>query len=334
MTVESPKAPEKPAQGSAPKEAAAPLDPAAQSALDKAAEAQEERLRLAQDAGEKPSSEKQPQASTPETTSAPSPDPNKPTPQAEKSFADKVVEHFEAGKAKGANWFTAGLSTLLFALSEGSGNLWDSLKNLFGGKKEKEEQPTTKPKDKPKDQEITGNKPEVVSKSVGYAENLKALMKEFNITENKSPKENFYLVATELAKEVEAKYGVPWQVCVAQACLESGYGTSGLTQNALNCFGIKKGDSSGPTYSVETTEYRNGVRGREIAEFRRYSSIRESFMDYGKKLSTSDHYKKAFDYKDDPKRFLQEVAKGGYATDPNYVAKVEGLLNSRNVALA
>lgn len=176
---------------------------------------------------------------------------------------------------------------------------------------------------------LLGLKPKDEStQPVGYAENVKALMKEFKIEENKQKggkelaRANFYSVSVKLAREVEAKYGVPWKVCVAQACLESGFGQSELTQKALNCFGHTKGSANVPSITMEGEDFRS------------YTSLRESFMDYGQLLSGSDKYKEAFNHKDDPKRFLEEVLKGGYATDPEYLSKVEKVIAPYGMSLS
>lgn len=53
-----------------------------------------------------------------------------------------------------------------------------------------------------------------------------------------SEKNDFLQNATIVAKAIEEQYGIPWQVTVGQAALESGYGKSGLAK-AGNYFGIK-----------------------------------------------------------------------------------------------
>lgn len=245
-------------------------------------------------------------------------------PPEEPGFVESLGAYYATAKASGSDWLSAGLSTLAFALTSGGGKFWDFAKSFFSGK---EEGGTDLDGDEDTDSDFaldTDTSVDIPStEPQGFFENMKSLLAEFGLTETTDKKKNFFIVATELGKEVEAKYNIPYQVVVAQACLESGFGQSGLTQKALNCFGYKTGSSKVPYVTMETTEYRNGVKGREPAHFRSYSSLRESFMDYGKLLSSADRYRKAFDYKDDPKRFLEEVIKGGYATDPNYVAKAE-----------
>lgn len=255
----------------------------------------------------------------------------------EPEFAESLGAYYATAKARGGNWLSAGLSTLAFAVSSGGSKFWDFAKSLFNGKK-KEEEGTDLDEDEDTDSDFaldTDTSAETApTQPKGFVENMKALLSQFGLTETADKKKNFFLVATALGKEVQAQYGIPYQVVVAQACLESGFGQSGLTQKALNCFGYKTGSSKVPYVTMETTEYRNGVRGREPARFRSYSSLRDSFMDYGRLLSGAPRYKKAFDYKDNPKRFLEEVIKAGYATDPSYVAKAEKTVATYGLNLA
>lgn len=228
---------------------------------------------------------------------------------------------------------SAGWGSVSKWLSDTGGKVGDWIRDLMGIEKG-EESGTDSDEDEDTDSDFALDTDTLPSQPQGFLENMKTLLAEFGLTETTDKKRNFFMVATELGKEVEAKYHIPYQVVVAQACLESGFGQSDLTQKALNCFGYKTGSSKVPYVTMETTEYRNGVRGREPAHFRSYSNLRESFMDYGKLLSGASRYRKAFDYKDDPKRFLEEVIKGGYATDPNYVAKAEKTVATYGLNLA
>lgn len=66
---------------------------------------------------------------------------------------------------------------------------------------------------------------------------------------------------------------------IAQAALESGWGTSGLTQKANNLFGIKGSGPAG-TLPFLTTEYRNGQAVQVTAPFRSYNNWGESIADH------------------------------------------------------
>jgi flagellum-specific peptidoglycan hydrolase FlgJ len=120
--------------------------------------------------------------------------------------------------------------------------------------------------------------------------------------------------------------GVPASVTMAQAILESGWGKSGLSTQANNFFGIK---GTGPAGSV-TMRTREVINGQSVyvnAAFRKYDSPAQSFADHGKFFTDNKRYSTAMKHTDDPHRFAQEIAKAGYATDPNYAKALSGLIN-------
>lgn len=233
---------------------------------------------------------------------------------------------------------SAGFTSVSTWLGETGGKFGDWLGGLLGLKpkddKKKPEAGADADTDRDENQGTDNSGEPEPLQMRSFEEDMAALMREFGLTETTDAKKDFFAIAVELGKEVQAKYGIPYQVVVAQACLESGFGQSGLTQKALNCFGYKTGSSKVPYVTMQTVEYRNGVRGTEPARFRAYASLRQSFMDYGKLLFGASRYKKAFEHKDDPKQFLAEVIKGGYATDPNYVAKAEKVVSSYGLTLS
>ena len=53
------------------------------------------------------------------------------------------------------------------------------------------------------------------------------------------------------------KYQILPSLTIAQACLESGFGTSELAKKGNNLFGIK-GDYNGNSITIKTKEYING----------------------------------------------------------------------------
>ncbi|MBC7498541.1 glucosaminidase domain-containing protein [Candidatus Gracilibacteria bacterium] len=149
---------------------------------------------------------------------------------------------------------------------------------------------------------------------IEVAQKYDALGSEFtpwNILEKKQFQEK----STEVAKAMETKYGIPWQVTYTQSTLETGYGRSAPNNNY---FGIKGGSSG-----LKTKEFINGKETEVIASFRGYSSMEESFDDYGKLLTTNPRYQNAFKFKNNPELFLGEIIRAGYATDPEYVSKAK-----------
>lgn len=124
---------------------------------------------------------------------------------------------------------------------------------------------------------------------------------------------DFPVEAEKLAHKVEQTYGVPWQVCLAQALLESNNGESGLTKNHFNTFGCKAGASyTGDKVLLPTEEVIDGRRVKTQDYFRSYKTLEESFMDYGRLLSTP-RYEEAMQYKNNPQLFLKKVLEHGYA---------------------
>lgn len=118
--------------------------------------------------------------------------------------------------------------------------------------------------------------------------------------------------------------GIPASVTIAQAILESNWGRAGLASKYHNYFGIKARPRPGPAGTVwlDTWEH---VNGRDIVvkePFRVYHNVEESVMDHGVYLRDSPRYAEAMRNIHDPKLFVQLVHKVGYATDPNYSAKV------------
>jgi len=119
------------------------------------------------------------------------------------------------------------------------------------------------------------------------------------------------------AIQSQRETGVPASVTIAQAILESGWGKSGLATRANNFFGIK---GEGPAGHV-TMRTREVSGGREVyvnADFRRYSTSAESFIDHGRLLRDNPRYAEAFKHTGNAERFAAEIHKAGYATDPSY----------------
>ncbi|WP_186303801.1 glycoside hydrolase family 73 protein, partial [Bacillus pumilus] len=78
------------------------------------------------------------------------------------------------------------------------------------------------------------------------------------------------------AQKVQKKYNVLASLVIAQGCLESGFGSSGLSKQANNLFGIK-GTYNGKYVLMWTSEQdKKGNVTRIQAKFRKYPSYAES----------------------------------------------------------
>lgn len=111
----------------------------------------------------------------------------------------------------------------------------------------------------------------------------------------------------ELAQKVQEKYGVPASVTLAQYALESGYGSSTVGKN--NYFNIKG----------------NGAGG-----YRDYNTKEDSFMDYGRLLST-ERYTSQTSGASNVSEYVQGVKNAGYAEDSEYTTKLMSIIDSNDL---
>ncbi|WP_457666111.1 flagellar assembly peptidoglycan hydrolase FlgJ [Thiolapillus sp.] len=139
-----------------------------------------------------------------------------------------------------------------------------------------------------------------------------------------------------VAKKVAGKLGILPEVLVAQAALETGWGKKmpdGVQGSSMNLFGIKADSGwKGQKVNVSTLEYREHVAVREQASFRAYDSTEKSMEDYIAFLKNNPRYETALKHTNEPRRFLQELQEAGYATDPRYAEKIEGIMSSERFA--
>ncbi len=147
-----------------------------------------------------------------------------------------------------------------------------------------------------------------------------------------SPKNKAFLDSiipgAQLANEL---HGVPASVTIAQAILESAWGSSGLTRDAFNLFGIKADKSwHGNVIMKSTAEYVDGKKITVQAQFRRYDSLSESISDHALFLKQNKRYASAF-ICENGCDFANEMAKNGYATDPKYSELLISIITQHNL---
>jgi flagellar protein FlgJ len=138
------------------------------------------------------------------------------------------------------------------------------------------------------------------------------------------------------AQRTAAKLGTTPESLIAQAALETGWGTA-LTRGAdgqasFNFFNIKADSSwQGERVVQNTLEVENGELRRTRAAFRAYPDVASAFDDYAAFIRDNPRYGKALEAGGDGRRYIAELHKAGYATDPGYAGKIHEIMGSAAV---
>lgn len=131
---------------------------------------------------------------------------------------------------------------------------------------------------------------------------------------------------TPAAKDIGKRHGLPYQALVVQTALETGWGKSSLASKYFNFAGIKAVGSQ-PYVLMNTYEYEGGKKITKKAKFRKFSSLEEGLEQYALFFHKNKRYAKALEYPNDPYKFIEEIKKAGYATSPDYIQKLHGMLD-------
>ncbi len=126
--------------------------------------------------------------------------------------------------------------------------------------------------------------------------------------------------------------GVPAELILAQAALETGWGRHEIAthqgRNSHNLFGIKAGSRwQGQTTDIVTHEYLNGQRTRMVDTFRVYDSFEHAFTDYANLIGNNPRYKGVVEAPN-AAQAARALQSGGYATDPRYAEKLVAIMNT------
>ena len=144
---------------------------------------------------------------------------------------------------------------------------------------------------------------------------------------------NFVRQHGKTASETERATGIPAGYLLGQAGHETGWGKREIKgaggENSFNLFGVKAGASwKGKVAEITTTEYVGGVAKKQVAKFRAYDSYQDAFKDYARLMSDSPRYAKVMQQTSTPQAFATGLQKAGYATDPEYAAKLSRAINT------
>nr|WP_276325602.1 LysM peptidoglycan-binding domain-containing protein [Vagococcus teuberi] len=139
------------------------------------------------------------------------------------------------------------------------------------------------------------------------------------------------------AQSVAAENDLYASVMIAQAILESGYGSSTLSLPPNhNLFGIK-GTYNGQSVTMQTQEFYNGQYVTINDAFRKYPSYRESLQDNAHVLKTTSFAPGVYFYsgawKSNTSSYMDATKwlTGKYATDPTYNIKLNNLIMTYNL---
>lgn len=121
-------------------------------------------------------------------------------------------------------------------------------------------------------------------------------------------------------------YQVLPSVTVAQAILESGWGSSYLSTAAHNLFGIK-GSYNGNLIRLQTREVYNGQSVYIYDNFRAYANNDQSVEDHGAFLNQNSRYHNLLG-DTSYVSVANKLRADGYATDPNYASALINLVQT------
>lgn len=132
-------------------------------------------------------------------------------------------------------------------------------------------------------------------------------------------------------------------VCIAQAAIETGWGTSSLMTKANAFFGIKWTKGCGyNAYSAKTNEVYTGNTCTITAAFRAYDSLAESVKDYYDLLTGVSYYKDMVN-NPDYRTAVWGIDNNGddntrdgifmYATDPDYQSKIINIIEGYGLTM-
>ena len=143
---------------------------------------------------------------------------------------------------------------------------------------------------------------------------------------NNASQQAFIESVAEGAIESWNEYGVLPSITVAQAILESGWGSSTLSTQAHNLFGIK-GSYNGNYVTMSTREVINGQSVYVNAAFRAYANNSESVEDHGNFLYSNSRYSNLLG-DTSYTGVAQKLSQDGYATDPYYSSSLISLVKT------
>ena len=147
--------------------------------------------------------------------------------------------------------------------------------------------------------------------------------------------EDFIRQLKPAAKNAAQKLGAKTEAVLAIAALETGWGQHVISTpdgtSSNNLFGVKADKAWNKDQVIATTlEFEGGIMQKHRESFRQYASAQDSMQDFANFLTQNPRYETALSKADNPQRFIEELHKAGYATDPDYAEKVLSVMEKVN----
>jgi len=153
--------------------------------------------------------------------------------------------------------------------------------------------------------------------------------------DNSTDKQAFIAEIVPVAKEMQASHGIMPSIILAQAILESDWGTSELSAKYNNLFGIKSFSSNDHSVKLETKEYKDGKWETIKANFKVYASwsdcIRDHTLLFVQGVDWDPYLYQGVLLADDYQTAAKALQVAGYATDPGYAEKLVSLIKEYNL---
>ena len=133
------------------------------------------------------------------------------------------------------------------------------------------------------------------------------------------------------AQTTARAWRVPASVTLAQCICESAWGTSQLSRQANNYFGIKAVAGATAYVELPTHEVVAGKTVSEMAKFARFGTVVDCFAAHAHLLDTLPRYAPAMAHAGDPFAFARQLQLCGYSTNPDYAAELGQLIRHYNL---
>ncbi|MDT2813826.1 glycoside hydrolase family 73 protein [Vagococcus carniphilus] len=147
--------------------------------------------------------------------------------------------------------------------------------------------------------------------------------------------EEFIKTLVPVAKELHQSHGILPSIIIGQAILESDWGSSELSAKYNNLFGIKSFSPDDESVKLKTKEYKDGKWIEINANFKVYASWEDCMRDHTllfvNGVDWDPYLYQGVLLASDYKTAAKALQAAGYATDPDYAAKIMSVIEKNEL---